>query len=63
MYMWGISTRCGGAQETFVFFLAYKCKGYIVIASVHRSVCLSFMLSPPKPFDEIQPNLVCEFLT
>ena len=27
------------------------------------SVCLSFMLSPPKPLDEIQPNLLCELLT
>ena len=25
--------------------------------------CLSAMLSPPKPFDQIQPNLVCELLT
>ena len=24
---------------------------------------LSFMLSPPKLLDEIQPNLVCELLT
>ena len=23
----------------------------------------SVMLSPPKPLDEIQPNLVCELLT
>ena len=27
------------------------------------SCCLSVMLSPPKPVDEIQPNLVCELLT
>ena len=27
------------------------------------SVRLSVILSPPKPFDEIQPNLVCELLT
>ena len=27
------------------------------------SNCLSVMLSPPKPLDEIQPNLVCELLT
>ena len=27
------------------------------------SVRLSVMLSPPKPLDEIQPNLVCELLT
>ena len=25
--------------------------------------CLSVMLSPPKPVEEIQPNLVCELLT
>ena len=28
-----------------------------------KSVCLSITLSPPKPIDEIQPNLVCELLT
>ena len=27
------------------------------------SVRSSVMLSPPKPLDEIQPNLVCELLT
>ena len=27
------------------------------------SCCLSVMLSPPKPLDEIQLNLVCELLT
>ena len=27
------------------------------------SIRLSVMLSPPKPLDEIQPNLVCELLT
>ena len=27
------------------------------------SCCLSVMLSPPKPLDEIKPNLVCELLT
>ena len=31
----------------------------IVIASVRPSV----MLSPPKPLDQIQPNLVCELPT
>ena len=30
-----------------------------VCPSVHPSVTLS----PPKPLDEIQPNLVCELLT
>ena len=27
------------------------------------SVCPSVKLSPPKPLDKIQPNLVCELLT
>ena len=27
------------------------------------SCCLSVMLSPPKPLDEIEPNSVCELLT
>ena len=27
-----------------------------------QSCCLSVMLSPPKPLDEIKPNLVCELL-
>ena len=27
------------------------------------SIRLSVMLSPPKPLDQIQPNLVCELLT
>ena len=40
-----------------------KNEGDIVIAPVRPSVCLSVMLSPPKPLDEIQPNLVCELLT
>ena len=31
--------------------------------SVPLSVGLSVMLSPPKPLDKIQPNLVCELLT
>ena len=31
--------------------------------SVWPSVPLSFMLSLPKPLDEIQPNLVCELLS
>ena len=34
-----------------------------VCLSVRSSVRLSVMLSPPKPLDEIQPNLVCELLT
>ena len=42
-----------------------KCRGYCnrLRPSVFLSVCLSVTLSPPKPFDEIQPNLVCELLT
>ena len=31
--------------------------------SVRPSLLPSVMLSPPKPLDEIQPNLVCELLT
>ena len=31
--------------------------------SVCPSLCLSVKLSPPKPLDEILPNLVCELLT
>ena len=27
------------------------------------SCCMSIMLSPPKPLDKIQPNLVCELLS
>ena len=30
---------------------------------LNLSTCLSVMLSPPKPLDEIKPNLVCEILT
>ena len=44
-----------------------KSEGDIAIASVRPSVRpsvrVSVMLSPPKPLDEIQPNLVCELLT
>ena len=40
-----------------------KSEGDIVIASVHPSVPPSVMLSPPKPMDKIQPNLVCELHT
>ena len=41
------------------FFLK-KSEGDIVFASVRPSVRLSIMQSPPKPLDEIQPNLVRE---
>ena len=42
-----------------------KRRGYCnrLCPSVPPSVRLSVMLSPPKPLDEIQPNLVCELLT
>ena len=33
------------------------------IAISPTSVRLSVTLSPPKPLDKIQPNLVCELLT
>ena len=50
------------------FYLSYllspsffkKAKG---ILQSPLSVRLSVMLSPPKPLDEIQTNLVCELLT
>ena len=37
--------------------------GCLCVKNQIPSCCLSVMLSPPKPFDEIQPNLVCELLT
>ena len=41
-----------------------KAKGILLSPpSVRLSVRPSVMLSPPKPLDEIQPNLVCELLT
>ena len=33
------------------------------VPRIHISVRLSVMLSPPKPLDEIQLNLICELLT
>ena len=47
----------------FISTLFKKSEGDIVIASVRLSVRPSAMLSPPKPLDEIQPNLMCELLT
>ena len=45
------------------FFLK-KAKGILLSPpSVCPSARPSVMLSPPKPLDEIQPNLVCELLT
>ena len=35
----------------------------ILFPSICMSVHLSVVLSPPKPLDEIQPNLVCELFT
>ena len=58
----------------YLHALFKKTEGDIVIASVRLSVrlsvrpsvCpsvrLSVMLSPPKPLNEIQPNMVCELL-
>ena len=42
-----------------------KRRGYCnpLCPPIPPSVCLSIMLSPPKPLDEIQPNSVCELLT
>ena len=36
---------------------------YRLRPSVRLSGRPSVMISPPKPLDEIQPNLVCELLT
>ena len=46
-------------------FILKKRRGYCyhLRPSVCPSVRPSVMLSPPKPLDEIQPNLVCELLT
>ena len=43
------------------FFFKKKRRGYC--DPLRPSVCPSVMLSPPKPLDETQPNLVCELLT
>ena len=55
-------------QRVVIPTLFKKAKGILlsppsVCPSVHPSFGLSVMLSPPKPLDEIQPNLVCELLT
>ena len=39
---------------------AFFKKGRGYCNRLRLSFCLSVMLSPPKPLDEIQPNLVCE---
>ena len=57
-----MSTECD-SDVIFIPTLFLKSEGDIVIASVRPSVCPSVMPSPPKPLDEIQPNLVCELLT
>ena len=41
-------------------FFKKKRQGYC--NHLHTSVRPSVTLSPPKPLDEIQPNLVCELL-
>ena len=56
------------AQSPFVFLLSprffKKAKGILLLpSSANLSVRPSVMSSPPKPLDEIQPNLVCEILT
>ena len=40
-----------------------KAKGMLKLPPVCPTDRLSVMLSPPKPMDKIQPNLVCELLT
>ena len=52
------------ANKLFILYLIpplFKKKGYC--NSLHLSVRLSIMLSPPKLLDGIQPNMVCEFFT
>ena len=34
-----------------------------VLRGKKKSACATIMVSPPKPLDPIQPNLVCELLT
>ena len=46
-----------------LFFLKRRGYCYRLCPSVCPSICPSAMLSPPKPLDEIQPNLVCELLS
>ena len=45
-------------DQIIIATLFLKSEGDIIIATVR----LSGMLSPPKPSDEIQPNLVCEYM-
>ena len=67
-----------GADPVFLEreFICIKVWGFALLILSHyphaflkkrRGYCnrlrLSVMLSPPKPLDEIQPNLVCELLT
>ena len=51
VYSWSYFPLISNYPHAFL-----KSEGDIVIASVRLSV----MVSPPKPLDEIQPNLVCE---
>ena len=48
---------------TYAFFATISNTVSTQQVSKCKSVGLSVMLSPPKPFDKIQPNLVIEFLT
>ena len=56
---------CDGATSTahssYPNAFLKKRRGYC--NRLRPSVRLSSVLSPPKPLDEIQPNLVCELLT
>ena len=66
-----ISLKYKSSYQCFVLHLPSlsprffkKAKGILLSPlSVRLSVHLSVMLTPPKPLDEIQPNLVCELLT
>ena len=49
-------------QENLLLPPCFFKKAKVILYSP-LSVRLSIMLSPPKPLDEIQPNLVCELLT
>ena len=54
----------GTTLTTFYTLLSPRfCKKASGILQSPPSVCPSVTLSPPKPLDEIQPNLVCELLT
>ena len=57
-----------GFSDRFFILLPGSCPrggtwGYLGAKIKFRPAVCLFMLSPPKPIDEIQPNLVCELLT